>query len=160
MAQGKNLDAEPRREATEVLMIHLLRSELYKRFPILRKKVSRPNLARPVRDGHYGGKLDDGTMKKATATDIYLDATIDEEKSIGDALFAQLVAARKMLGIKYVIWNAEKSTLRGDFVTYKIPPGKPQNATWRHANHLHVEFDAKEGDKDHSDWLMIVLDSI
>lgn len=159
---------------TEILMISKMREILPRAFPCLMEHskwdrahpsgISGPQ-ASASRGGHYGGRKN-GQIIKAKATDIYLDAFKPNEKRLGDLLFERLVEHRRELGIVFVIWDAEKSTSSGQTRAYPKPPMRcPSGPVWRkrgclHQNHLHVEFDRAEGDKDHSAALRRIVEDI
>lgn len=167
-----NPNATPPAYETEVLMISRMRAMLPQAFPVLINRdkwshpwgVSGPQASRS-RGGHFGVKKGK-TIIKAKATDIYLDANKPTEKRLGDLLFDELVEHRKGLGIDFVIWDKEKSTADGDTRAYpKAPMTCPSAPVWKkdsclHRNHLHVEFDREEGDKDHSALLRKIIDKI
>jgi hypothetical protein len=156
---------------TEVLMISSMRAILPKAFPILKNRdkwshpwgVSGPQSS-PARGGHYGGKMG-GQLVKAKATDIYLDADKPTEKKLGDLLFKGFVEHRNDLGIDFVVWDQQKSKGEDVAVYPKPPKTCPAAPVWTkksclHQDHLHVEFDRIEGDKDHSGMLRTIVDSV
>lgn len=148
---------------TEVEMISLLRSLLPRAFPVLRNRgkdmnpwgVSRP-VSDPKRGGHFGG-MKDGKLVKAKAADVYLNASNPYEKKLGDALFKTFLKYRLSLGISFIVWNGQKSNPDGTIRRYVPPKNTP---TWRHEDHLHIEFNPKTGDRDQSDLLLVIIDEI
>lgn len=121
------------------------------------------------RGGHLTRKIQQGgteVILKQKATDIYLRASNADEKRLGDLLFQYFVANRAQLGIQQVIWNKQSSfgELVGVYPRSKArkeecdAKGYPwDKISCLHQDHLHVEFDREEGDKDHSCMLRYIV---
>jgi len=168
-------------EGEEVLMITLLRGILPQAFPVLTKpdKWTRKHQSGiskcerdPSRGGHFAEKKRKGETEvsvKQKATDIYLKASHAYEKKLGDLLFQYFVANRAKLGIQQVIWNKQAS-LGESIGPYPRTKARKEECDAKetpwdkisclHQDHLHVEFDRVEGDKDHSCMLRYIVAKI
>lgn len=71
-----------------------------------------------------------------------LDCMVTHPRSPeGDKLAAWLVANAERLGVYYVIWNRKIwSVGRPYWRDYHVLPGRPNNATQRHEDHVHASF--------------------
>jgi hypothetical protein len=140
-------------------MISLMRGILPQAFPVLTKpdKWTRKHQSgvskcerNPSRGGHFAGKREKGETEvkvKQKATDIYLKASNDYEKKLGDLLFQYFVANRAELGIQQVIWD-KRASLGERIISYPRTKAKKEECDekptpWArdsclHRDHLHV----------------------